>query len=73
MDKIKGKKKVYEMWKKGLYSWRKCRSVVRACKEVTRKAKAHVELKLAREKKDNKKGVFHVNSKRKTRNNVVPC
>jgi len=54
MDKIKGKKKIYETWKKGLSSWKEYRSVVRAFKEVTRKAKAHLELKLTKEKK----GVF---------------
>ena len=47
MDKIKGKK-VYETWKKGLSSWKEYRSVVRACREVPRKAKALLELKLAR-------------------------
>ena len=58
VDKIKGKKKFYEMWKKGLSSWEEYRSVVRACREVTRKVKAHLELKLAKEIKDNKKVLF---------------
>jgi len=36
-----------------------------------RKAKAHLELNLAKDMKDNKKGFFkYVNSKRRTRDNV---
>ena len=72
IDKMKGKKNVYEMWKKGLSSWEEYRSVVRACREVTRKIKAHLELKLAKETKDNMKVFKYVNSKRKTRDNVGP-
>lgn len=38
----------------------------RACKEVTRKAKAHLELNLVRKIKNNKKGFFKcINGKRK--------
>ena len=58
IDKIKRKRKVYEMWKKGLSSWEEYRSVVRACRDTTRKAKAHLEMRLAKEIKDNKKGFF---------------
>ncbi|GAB0207550.1 mitochondrial enolase superfamily member 1 [Grus japonensis] len=61
------------MWKKGLDTWEEYRNVVRACRDATRKAKAHLELKLARDVKDNKKGFFkYINSKRKTRENVGP-
>lgn len=46
-----------------------CRDTVRACK-VMRKAKAYLELYLARDVKDNKKGFFkYINMKRKTREN----
>ena len=55
MRKLKGNKKVYEMWKKGLTTW-EYRNVVRAFRDVARKAKAHLELNLAKEIKDNKKG-----------------
>jgi len=38
-----------------------------------RKAKAHLELNLARDVKNNKKGFFnYINSKRKARDNVGP-
>ncbi|GAB0202599.1 mitochondrial enolase superfamily member 1 [Grus japonensis] len=73
LEKLKGKKKVYRMWKKGLATWEEYRDVVRVCKVATRKGKAHMELKLARDVKDNKKGFFkYISSKRKTRENVGP-
>ncbi|GAB0209844.1 mitochondrial enolase superfamily member 1 [Grus japonensis] len=47
------------------------RNVVRVCRDATRKAKAHLELKLAGDVKDNKKGFFkYIISKRKTGENV---
>lgn len=62
------------MWKKGLSSWEEYRNVVRTCRDATRKAKAHLEMKLAKERKDDTKIFFlkYVNSKRKTRDNVSP-
>jgi len=48
-------------------------AVVRACREAMRKAEAHLELNLARDVKDNKKGCFnYISSKWKTRENVGP-
>ncbi|GAB0209948.1 mitochondrial enolase superfamily member 1 [Grus japonensis] len=71
--KLKGKKEVYRMWKKGLATWEEYRDVVRVCRDATRKAKAHLELNLAGEVKDSKKGFFkYIGSKRKTRENVGP-
>ncbi|GAB0180635.1 mitochondrial enolase superfamily member 1 [Grus japonensis] len=59
------------MWKKGVATWEEYRDVVRECRDATRKAKAHLELKLARDVKDNKKGFFkYISSKRKTKENV---
>ncbi|GAB0203352.1 hypothetical protein GRJ2_002800800 [Grus japonensis] len=73
LGKFKGKKEVYRMWKKGVAIWEEYRNVVRECKNATRKAKAPLELKLARDVKDKKKGFFkYMNSKRKTRENVGP-
>ncbi|GAB0189155.1 mitochondrial enolase superfamily member 1 [Grus japonensis] len=69
--KLKGKKEVYRMWKKGLATWEEYRNVVRECRDATRKAKAHLELNLARDVKDNEKGFFkYFDNKRKTRENV---
>lgn len=56
-DKLK-EKKVHEMWKIDLSIWKEYKSIVRTCKDATRKAKALLELSLANEVKDNKKGFF---------------
>ncbi|GAB0185471.1 mitochondrial enolase superfamily member 1 [Grus japonensis] len=73
LEKLKGKKEFYRMWKKGLATWEEYRNVVRVCRDATRKAKAHLELNLARDVKDNNKGFFKYNSsERKTRENVDP-
>lgn len=53
--KTKGKKKLYEIWKKDMATWEEYRNAVRTCRDAVRKAKAHLELNLVREVKDNKK------------------
>ena len=59
------------MWKEGQNTWEEYRNFVRVCRETTSKAKVHLELNLAREVKDNKKGFFnYITSKWKTRENV---
>ena len=61
------------MWKEGQATWEEYSNVVRARRDATRKAKAHLELKLARDVKNNKKGFFnYISSKRKARDNVGP-
>ena len=71
MDKLKGKKKVHEMWKKDLSTWEEYRNVVRACRDTTRKGKALLELNPVKEVKGSKRGLFrYVSSKRKTRENM---
>jgi len=68
---LKWKRKVYEMWKEGQATWEEYRNVVRACREAM--GKAHQELNLARDVKDNNKGFFkYISCKRKTRQNVGP-
>ena len=47
---------MYRKWKQGCVSWEKYRAVVRVCRDRVRKAKAQMELNLARDVKDNKKG-----------------
>jgi len=55
----------------GQATWEEYRNVVRTCRDVTRKAKIHLELNLVRDVKDNKKGFFnYISSKRKARDNV---
>jgi len=59
------------MSKEGQATWEEYRKVVRVCRDATRKAKVHLELNLARDVKDNKKGFFkYVSSKWKTTEDV---
>ena len=60
MDKVKGKKKIHEMWKKDLSTSEEYRNIPRPCRGATRKAKALLELKLEKKVKDNRKGSFKV-------------
>ena len=48
LAEIRQKRKVHGMWKEGQATWEEYRNVVRACRDATRKAKAHLELKLAK-------------------------
>ena len=67
------KRKVHGMWKERQATWEEYSNVVTACRDATRKAKAHLQLNLARDVKNNKKGFFnYISSKRKTRDNVGP-
>jgi len=43
------------MWEEGQATWEEYRNVVRACRDVMRKAKAHLELKLARDVKNTRR------------------
>ena len=71
LEGLKWKKEVYGMWKRGQATWKEYRDIVRVCRNVTRKVKAQLELNLARDVKDNKKGFFkYISSKRKTGENV---
>jgi len=71
LEEFRQKRKVYGMWKEGQATWEHYRNFVRACREATRKAEAHLELNLASDVKDNKKGFFkYISSKWKTRENV---
>jgi len=71
LAELRWKRKVCVVWKEGQATWEEYRNVVRACRDATRRAKVHLELNLAREVKDNKKGFFkYISSKWKTRDNV---
>jgi len=49
LAELRWKRKVHGMWKEGQAAGEEYRNVVRACRDATRKAKAHLELKLARD------------------------
>ncbi|KFP87718.1 hypothetical protein N310_01981, partial [Acanthisitta chloris] len=74
LRKLKGKKKeTFRRWKAGQIDWEKYREAVREARDTVRKAKAQLELRLARDIKDNKKSFNrYVTCKRKARDNVGP-
>ena len=54
-------------------AWEECETVVRGCREATRKAKASLELKLERGVQDNRRGFFkYTADKTNTRDNAGP-
>ncbi|KAK4818694.1 hypothetical protein QYF61_017915 [Mycteria americana] len=73
LDKLKHKKEAYRGCKQGQLAWEEYREIVRAARDQVRKAKALLELNLARDLKGNKKSFYrYVGDKRKTRENVGP-
>ncbi|NXY91278.1 PUR9 protein, partial [Alcedo cyanopectus] len=66
--KLQLKREIYKTWKEGQATWEEYREVVKGCRDATRKAKASLELNLAREVKDNKKSFCkYVGGKKKSR------
>ncbi|GAB0175757.1 mitochondrial enolase superfamily member 1 [Grus japonensis] len=73
LGKLKHKKEAYRGWKQGQVAWEEYREPVRAARDQVRKAKALIELNLARDVKGNKKSFYrYVSDKRKTKENVGP-
>ncbi|KFQ62135.1 hypothetical protein N334_11299, partial [Pelecanus crispus] len=71
--KLKSKRELHRQWKQGQVSWGEYRETARLCREEVRKAKARMELNLARDVKNNKKGFYrYVNHKRKVKESVPP-
>ncbi|GAB0187092.1 hypothetical protein GRJ2_001174500 [Grus japonensis] len=72
--KVKQKKKkvAYRGWKQGQVAWEEYRETVQAAREQVRKAKALIDISLARDVKDNKKRFYrYVSEKRGTRENEM--
>ncbi|KAK4806906.1 hypothetical protein QYF61_012627 [Mycteria americana] len=59
--KLKGKKETHRQWKQGQVSWEEYRDAARLCRDGVRKAKAQLELNLARDAKNNNKGFYSGN------------
>ncbi|KAK4831209.1 hypothetical protein QYF61_016046 [Mycteria americana] len=73
MVKIKGKKEMQKQWKQGQVSWEEYRDAARLCRGRVRKAKAQLELNLARDAKNSKKGFYrYVSQKRKVKESLPP-
>ncbi|GAB0190077.1 hypothetical protein GRJ2_001473000 [Grus japonensis] len=71
LGKVKQKKEACRGWKQGQVAWEEYRETVRAARDQVRKAKALIEISLARAVKDNKKSFYrYVSDKRRTRENV---
>ena len=71
--KIKGKKELQRQWKQEQVSWEECREADWLCRDGTRKAKALLELNLARDAKNNNKGFYrYVIQKRKVKESISP-
>ncbi|KAJ7418346.1 hypothetical protein BTVI_29644 [Pitangus sulphuratus] len=56
--KLQGKKQMNRRWKTGQVTWEEYRNKVWLCRDGVRKAKAKLELILARDTKNNRKGFY---------------
>ncbi|GAB0203892.1 mitochondrial enolase superfamily member 1 [Grus japonensis] len=73
LGKVKQKKEACRGWKQGQVAWEEYRETVRAARDWARKAKALIEISLARAVKDNNKSFYrYVSDKRRTRANAGP-
>ncbi|GAB0179039.1 mitochondrial enolase superfamily member 1 [Grus japonensis] len=73
LGKVKQKKEAYRGWKQGQAAWEEYRETVQAARDQVRKAKALIEIILARDVKDNKKSFYrYVSEQRRMRENVGP-
>ena len=67
------KKRVYVLWKKGQTTWGDYKEVAKVCREEVRKAKAHLELRLATAVKETKESFYkYINGKRRIKENFHP-
>jgi len=55
LQRLRKKKRVYHLWKKGQVTQEEYKGLVRSCREEIRKAKAQLELRLTTVVRDNKK------------------
>ena len=69
---MREKREVYRKWKQGCVGWEEYRAVVHVCRDRIRKANAQVELNLARDVKDNKKGFYRYIGRRRQAKQSVP-
>ncbi|KFV20689.1 hypothetical protein N340_13269, partial [Tauraco erythrolophus] len=73
LDQLRHKKKAYRGWKQGQVAWEEYRAIVHATRDQVRKAKALVELNLARDIKGNKKNFYkYVSDKKRSREDAGP-
>ena len=71
--RLRKKKRVYVLWKKGQAIRGDYKEVAKVCREEVRKAKAQLELRLATAVKENKKSFYkYISGKRRTKDNFYP-
>jgi len=56
---------MHRQWKQVLVSWEEYRDAAQLCRDGDRKAKAQLELSLARDARNNKKGFYRYVSEKK--------
>jgi len=70
--KLKGKMELHRQWKQGQVLWEEYRDTDQLCTNGVRRAKARLELNLARDTKNNKKGFYRYVSQKKMVKERVP-
>jgi len=70
---LKGKRELHRQWKQGQVSSEECRDAGQLYRGEVRRAKMQLELNLARDAKNNKKGFYrYVNQKKKLKESLPP-
>lgn len=57
-SQVEGEKETHKQWKQGQISWAESRDAIWLCRDGIRKVKLQVELNLAGDSKNNKKGFY---------------
>ena len=71
--KLRKKRELHRQWKQGQVTWEEYRDAARLCRDEARRAKAWMELNLARDDKNNKKGFCrYVKQKRIFKASIPP-
>ncbi|KFQ24264.1 hypothetical protein N331_08672, partial [Merops nubicus] len=69
--RLKDKMRLHKQWKQGQGSWGEYRDTAWLCGDEVRKARVQLELNLARDAKENKKGFYrHMNQKRQVKKSI---
>ncbi|KFW92656.1 hypothetical protein N336_07629, partial [Phalacrocorax carbo] len=69
--KLKSKRELHRQWKQGQVSWEEYKDAAQLCRVGVRRAKARLELNLARDAENNKKGFYrYINQKRKVKESI---
>ncbi|KFZ51818.1 hypothetical protein N338_12594, partial [Podiceps cristatus] len=72
LAKLREKKGKYKLWKQGCVAWKEYRDAVRNCRDGIWKVKAQMELNLARDVKNNKKGSYRYTGQKSQAKESVP-